>query len=235
MWRMLIYGSLVHVVVCAGICLIQKFDDSTWKMSSKERGMAVMISGLNGILAWGIFALGKQQLKGRDIIFLALFAGCLLFACITDLKKCVVFQFIWWTTIIILGAWFIYRIRQNDSASCIIQPEVPFVLKIGELLLYILLQEFFFCRMYGRADCHGFSLCAVALFMCGINMSGYVYHMAIAFGMLGIIQLARGNVNRRGNLKKPVPFLPYITLSFWLLLYIAFFPKEWYIYSYVTF
>lgn len=164
-------------------------------------------------------------MRDRELICLALFGGCLLFACITDAKKCVVFQFTWWMAGIILGMWMVNQSVQYERMDHIINLRMQIAWKLWELLVYILLQEFFFARMYGRADCHGFALCAVAEYLCGINMWGYVYHMAIALGILGVVQIHRRNVNRKGNLKQSVPFLPYITVAFWVLLYIAFFPN----------
>lgn len=41
--------------------------------------------------------------------------------------------------------------------------------------------------------------------------------MLVSFGILGMVQLLRHNINAKGNLKKPVPFIPYIALAFLLL------------------
>jgi hypothetical protein len=43
--------------------------------------------------------------------------------------------------------------------------------------------------------------------------------MAFAFGALAALQLLRRNIDKRGNLKQPVAFLPYISASFALLLW----------------
>jgi len=137
----------------------------------------------------------------------------------------VVFQFTWWVAAVILVVWFMVKYVRYGCNLVTIQPGTSILSGLCGLFLYILMQEFFFSRMYGRADCHGFVLCGVAQYLCGINMSGYVYHMAIAWGMLAVVQLGRKNVNRKGNLKQPVAFLPYIALAFWIGLYIAFFPK----------
>lgn len=225
MERILIYSCVVYAVVGVGMFLIQRFDHFSWEITGRGKYILLILSGISGVLLWRISAFGNIRFTRKEMLFLAMFAGCLLFACITDSKRCVVFQFTWWMAAVVLGIWFVEKIAQNDGIIRIIERDNPVTLKLCELLVYILLQEYFFSRMYGKADCHGFALCAVAEYLCGINMSGYVYHMAIAFGMLGAVQLVKGNVNCKGNLKCSVPFLPYITVSFWVLLYIAFFFK----------
>lgn len=225
MERILIYSIIVYTVAGGGINLIQRFDDSSWKMTRKEKRVLFIVSSVNGIILRKITVFWGTTVTEAERIVLALFAGCLLFACITDVKKCVVFQFTWWVAAVVLVVWFVVRYVRCDCNPVTIQPGASTLSGLCGLLLYLLLQEFLFCRMYGRADCHGFVLCAVAQYLCGINMSGYVYHMTIAFGMLGIVQLVRKNVNCKGNLKQPVAFLPYITAAFWVWLYLAFFPK----------
>lgn len=225
MERILIFSIVVYVVASAGICLIRRLDDSSWELTFVEKCVLFAVSSMNGIVLRGISGLGRTKVTEAEYIFLALFAGCLLFACITDFKQCVVFQFTWWVAVVALGGWGAVKMMRNGWSIVNVRQDTSMLSHLGGLFLYIMLQECFFSRMYGRADCHGFSLCAVAEYLCGINMSGYVYHMAIAFGMLGVVQVVRKNVNCKGNLKKPVAFLPYITVAFWLWLYIAFFPK----------
>jgi len=225
MERALLYSLMVYAVVSVSIRLIQRFDDSSWKITGMGKYILPGISGINGILLWEISVLGKMRITEKEMIFLSLFAGCLLFACLTDFRKCIVFQFTWWMAAAVLGMWFIEKNIWNGWTNGTIKPDLQVLTGMCELILYILLQEFIFARMYGRADCHAFGTCAIAGYLCGINMKGYVYHMAIAFGMLGCVQLIRGNVNCKGNLKQSVAFLPYITFGFWVWLYIAFFPK----------
>ena len=82
------------------------------------------------------------------------------------------------------------------------------------LFVFILLQEMFFSRMYGRADCHGFAACAVVGASFGMGLKQFLLHMLIAFGILGVVQSIRKNVDRKGNLKEAVPFIPYISVAF---------------------
>lgn len=82
------------------------------------------------------------------------------------------------------------------------------------LLLFFALQQGLFARMYGRADCHAFCLCAAAFALMGYGFELWIEHMALAYVLLAVAQALRRNIARTGNLKKPVPFLPYITVSF---------------------
>ena len=134
-------------------------------------------------------------------------AASLLFACATDCKSCEVYNFTWW----IGGAAALLLLagdRDNISATNMVQ-----------LLFYIALQLFFFSKMYGKADCYAFSVCAVAETAAGMHLMEYLFHMLIAFAFLALVQGGKRNIARNGNLKHPVPFLPYITLAFWTLLW----------------
>lgn len=89
----------------------------------------------------------------------------------------------------------------------------------AELGIFVLLQLKFFSRMYGRADCYAFCVCAAAEAAAGLGMAGFLGHMLGAFCLLAVVQGARRNIDAGGNLKRPVPFLPYITLAFWAMLW----------------
>lgn len=94
---------------------------------------------------------------------------------------------------------------------------------VAGLGLFVLLQLKLFSKMYGRADCYAFCVCALAEAAAGLGIVEFLIHMLAAFCLLAVIQGIHRNIDRRGNLKQPVPFLPYITLAFWTLL--------WYHYS----
>lgn len=86
------------------------------------------------------------------------------------------------------------------------------------MILFALLQYLLFMRLYGEGDVMAFQICALYLVGEGGNLMTMLLHMALAFGLLGAVQLARGNINKKGNLKTPVPFLPYIACSIlWFL------------------
>lgn len=86
------------------------------------------------------------------------------------------------------------------------------------LLLFALLQYLLFMRLYGEGDVMAFQICALYLAAAGGNLLTMLLHMAVSFAMLGAVQLLKGNVNEKGNLKTPVPFLPYIACgALWFL------------------
>ena len=129
---------------------------------------------------------------------------CLLFACVTDCRTCEVYNFTWW----ISGTAAAVLILLNGTLK-------------GEMLLelglFCLLQLLVFTKMYGRADCYAFCVCAMVEAAEGMGFMEFLLHMLLAFGILAPVQLLYHNVDRRGNLKQPVPFLPYITLAFGLV------------------
>lgn len=145
------------------------------------------------------------------LVLWSVIAVCLLFACITDCRTCQVYNFTWW----ISGTAALLLLATGEKSM-----DVECAAELG---FFMLLQLKLFSKMYGRADCYAFCVCALAEAAAGLGLAGYLVHMLTAFCLLAVIQGIRRNVDRRGNLKQPVPFLPYITLAFWTLL--------WYHYS----
>ena len=78
----------------------------------------------------------------------------------------------------------------------------------------VLVQELIMCRAYGRADSHAFSCCAVFMCLSGSGLEGHILHMSLSLALLTFVQLLRGNIGRNLKLKHPVPFVPYIAVSF---------------------
>lgn len=134
-------------------------------------------------------------------------AACLLFACITDCKSHEVYNVTWW---IAGAAAAMLLLAEMDRL------DVAFLLELG---FFISLQLSLFPKMYGRADCYAFSVCAVAEAAAGLSLAGYFLHMLVSFILLAFVQALRHNIGKGGNLRQPVPFLPYITLAFWALLW----------------
>lgn len=89
---------------------------------------------------------------------------------------------------------------------------------IAELILFAGLQWILFRKMYGAADVAAFMVCAVYLAAEGRSMESYLMHMAVTFFLLGVVQLGKGNVSDRGNLKHPVALFPYITVGFLIII-----------------
>lgn len=90
--------------------------------------------------------------------------------------------------------------------------------RILPILLYIGFQIMIFMRMYGAADGMVFMVCAVFENCFGKGTATFLMHMAAAYLLLALIQGIRRNIGRDGNLKQPVPFVPYIAATVWFFL-----------------
>ncbi|MGN0401883.1 MAG: hypothetical protein ACI4HQ_06430 [Acetatifactor sp.] len=133
--------------------------------------------------------------------------GCFTFACVMDYRTRTVYNFVWW----ISGAAALVLLFQRRPGP---DPE-----QWIELAVFLGLQLFLFSTMYGRADCYAFCVCGIAEAAAGMGLKGYLIHMLLSFFLLALVQGMRRNIAETGNLKYPVPFLPYITLAFWTLLW----------------
>ena len=92
---------------------------------------------------------------------------------------------------------------------------------VWDLLIFAALQYLLFSKMYGMADCHAFVASAILLSAFGGTILIYLIHMLLTIVFLGVVQLFCGNVNRHGNLHRPVAMLPYVLSAFlvvWLFL-----------------
>ncbi len=139
-----------------------------------------------------------------------LFMGFLLVAAIMDWETREVYNMIWMVAIAI---WCVCLFAQ----MCGEKDAVTVDGRLAEVIIFALLQQFFFCRFYGRADCHAFCCSAMFLSLQGKGIVYYLLHMLIALGSLAIVQLLEKNINRKGNLKEPVAFVPYIAIAFVLV------------------
>lgn len=209
------YWVLIYGVVSLEMLLIQKLDEADWIMEQKDRVVLFGYCGINSVLICHI-----SCMDGASMLLLSVLAGCLLFACMTDCKNCAVFQFTWWVAGV-MGGLLLYRSFITDYIV-LCSSDLRREPSLLSLFLYVLLQEAIFCKAYGRADCHAFVVCAVVESAFGMNVLGYFVHMILAFVGLAITQAFRHNINRKGNLKQSVAFLPYITASFWVLLYVVY-------------
>ena len=203
------------VVFLTYYCLrmLQKLDKEAECIKQQKKGVSPVLQLCVCVLnSEAVFLFGEIWMFGTDIfpvnnmiwyvMLFAILAGCLTAACIMDVESCMIYDYVWWLGMI--AGVLLLCIGKCD--------------RIMELLLFILLQELFFCRFYGRADCHAFAVCAITETAMGIGMKGYLIHMLVAFSMLALIQGMCHTINNKGNLKQPIPFLPYITGSFWILM-----------------
>jgi len=189
----------------AGLQIIKKWDEPLSLKRSKYFGI-VAATVLEGSI---ILYLTVGETEGCRL-FMAVIGGCLLLACVTDLVLCQVYNFTWWPALT-AAAILMWR-----SLSWMSRGRAEDVLY--SVLFFLFLQFVWFCRMYGKADCYAFSVCAITGAARGMKAAGFLIHMLSAYVLLFFVQTACRNLDKRGNLKRPVPFLPYITISFWMLL-----------------
>lgn len=199
-------GIVIGAVVATGVCAIARWDVA---LPFNRCHVGLIFAG---IIAEGIWI--SRILEGRsvwEIFLLGVFAGCLLLACITDSFLCQVHCFVWWLG---MAAGILLGMVSPDGAlkSPSVWPSL-----VG-LLVFGVLQYGVFGRTYGRADCHAFFTCALVETALGAGMATYLMQMIVAYLLLIIVQAGKKNITKHGRLQTPVPFLPYINLSFWLTL-----------------
>lgn len=154
--------------------------------------------------SWGVFSVELWLLQAVGYV---LFVGSMVAACIMDVKEQLVYRFVWLIAAAGVSA-VIVAVRMRGVGMNIAS--------LTDLVLFVMLQQLWFGRFYGRADCHAFCVSAFMLWASGFVLLDYVMHMLLAFVGLALIQLMRRNVRRNGQLKKPVPMIPYIAVALWV-------------------
>lgn len=153
---------------------------------------------------------------GAEGILLSLLAGGLLAAACMDAENCYVYNYVWWWCLLWTGILSVFPaggqytdggLWRSTDGICIRQA--------AAVLVFIALQQCLFARMYGRADSHAFSVCALISCRWRAGMLWFLIHMLSAVTLLAVIQLWKGNVTRGGKLRTPKPFIPYIIITFW--------------------
>lgn len=127
--------------------------------------------------------------------------SCFAAAAVMDLQEQCVYRYIWY-----LAAGFLVPILYRRE------------IQVWSLIGYALLQETLFSCFYGRADCHGFVAAGLFLYSVGGNFQSCIIHMGITFLEVFVVQLCKGNINARGNLKQPVALIPYLVTALQMML-----------------
>lgn len=197
--------TIILGIVKVGLLVIKKRDRP---LPLNSRGyVGILISAIT--LKITILCLTIGEPKSNQLL-LSIIGGCLILACATDWVLCQVYNFIWWialtaSAVLLWRSLYLPQIEKKEEI-------------LIALLLFFILQFTVFCRTYGKADGYAFCVCAVTEATRGMKLAGFLFHMLLAYALLFLVQTIRGNLNRRGNLKKPVPFLPYITITFWVII-----------------
>ena len=201
-------SAIILTVVLMGLLFIAKWD----KPIIPEGSNWIWIFFATFLESGAIAILFREE-STLEQMLLGIFAGCLLLACITDLTFCQVYNFTWW-----LGYGTGIGIILCRLESVNKTPEMCII--ISNLICFCGLQMLIFRRMYGKADGYAFMACALVEAAFGMKLVGYLWQMLWAFLISGIVQGLMRNIAKNGDLKRPVPFLPYIVFSFWgIMLY----------------
>lgn len=196
---------MIMAVTALGLWIIAMWDGP---LRLKGRSWLWIVTGA-AAEAGCIAKLCMERYSVGEGLIWGVLGGSLLLACVTDRLIGQVYNFTWWFFLAAIALlWCFGRgPLQGSNSDCGI---------LGWVMVYLGLQLLLAGRVYGRADSYAFCACALAQTLLGIPAAGFLAHMSIAYVLLFVIQLARRNIDRRGNLRKPVPFLPYITAAFWV-------------------
>lgn len=198
---------MILAIVAMGVFLIGKWDEP---LPLKAISWLWILAGAVAEFAGIMVSAGDSS--GYEKLLWAVFGGSLLLACVTDSLLCQVYNFTWWISLAAALA-LLWRRRNVLMESGFICSDI-----LGWLLIFVGLQLLLRGRIYGSADSYAFCACALAETAFGISAAGFLTHMLLACLLLFAVQLFRRNINHKGNLRRPVPFMPYITAAFWMTL-----------------
>ena len=221
------FGVLCTIFVSVAGLFWMGSRDAEWDMCLPMWANMVLaaVCGLNSLC---ILLLGNSCFI-KDLL-LGWLAGSLVAAAVMDLWNQMVYRFVWWSAgAAMIGIWLLHFYTEKMAGENTGQI-VSYALRqiFPGLMLYIIIQHTVFGRLYGRADCHAFGICAVGMAVLGMTFEDFAIHMVLAYFGLTVVQFLSGNIAQGGRLKKPVPFVPYIVAAFWL--WVDFNVRKWYIY-----
>ena len=176
------------------------------------------ISAVHGVLMKLVLCgMGSKAVVSEGIL-LSLLAGGLLAAAYMDAEKCWVYNYVWWWCLLSEILLFIVRIWKCGGMSATDVPGNLFIRQLGSFIIFVMLQHFLFEKMYGKADCYAFCICALAESIYGGGLFLFLLHMLIAVMLMAIVQIYRKNLMWNGKLRKPGAFIPYIVVAFWIIM-----------------
>ena len=180
-------------------------------------GNAIVIAVICGMEPGETFAGGNRYLYlAAEGILLSLLAGGLLAAACMDEENCYVYNYVWWWCLLWTGILLGVSCGGANTATAAWRYPVPDrIRQAAAVAVFAALQQYLFARMYGRADSHAFSVCALISCRWQGEMLWFLIHMLLALALLAVVQLWKGNVTRKGTLRTPKPFIPYIIVIFW--------------------
>ncbi len=199
-WMAAVFSLQLTLVI--GVLKVISLLDHTYKCVGDKTTAGILAAGCCA----GAGFIFRNCPRGPPMLWFvySVLAVYLTICVLTDLRACIVYDFLQ-----LPGA-------MAGALFCLSRP-LPAGSGAG-LVLFALLQYLLFGRLYGIGDAMVFQVCSLYLAGRGGDLRTFLLHMALAFVLLGIVQSLRHNINKRGNLKTPVPFVPYIACSLlWFL------------------
>ena len=126
---------------------------------------------------------------------------CFIKAMLEDAQWQRVHRYLWW-------------ISRTASLGLLLLHWEAFLQVAGDLVFFALVQLLLFSRLYGRADCHAFQVCSMMLAAYGGTLKTFLLHMLFTILILGLVQLCKKNISKKGDLKEPVAMIPYVMPAF---------------------
>lgn len=196
----MMFGLQLALSVTA-LWLIVKLDPKHGLRADREAGCTLLAGCVVGA---GFIACAHSRESPAIWLAYLILAVYLTVCVITDRQTCMVYDFLQ---------------LPAAAAGAVLCMLLPLPVSGGAALIcFAMLQYFIFMRLYGRGDGMAFQVCSLFIIGAGGGLETLLLHMATAFSLLGIVQLLRGNINRKGNLNTSVPFLPYIACGLlWFL------------------
>lgn len=152
-------------------------------------------------LGFFVYVVEAEPIHKVCLLVLAVY---LVVCSVMDSMLCMVNDFMQYIGIVGGSIWVLYFLPEPRIGS--------------SLLVYALVQYVLFRKMYGSGDVMAFQICALYLAGRGKDIECYLYHMAICYLVLAVVQGIKGNITVKGELKKPVPLYPYIAVGFLLII-----------------
>lgn len=193
---------IVGIVGCsAGILMLFYRIDEELQRCSKKR-LWKNLNCYGGVISLSLVFV-TPCFGGLEWVTLVLLGTYLLVCTVTDILLCQVYDIMQYLGVLGGVLWLFVQSPK---------PGIGF-----SLIFFALIQYLVLICMYGKADGMGFCICSLYLAGAGVDIEGYLYHMMVSFCLLALIQGVRGNISRKGNLKKVVALYPYISLGFLIM------------------
>lgn len=180
-------GGILICAFCFAKALLLKIDDALAEQSATHKYLAVIAS----VYLFSVAGLLHSAWEGIFWVSLAL-------AAYSDYVTKEIYDFVYFPA----GVICVYQVLSEGNVE-----------KILGLTVFCCIQMVIFKRLYGVSDCIAFSVCAMYVAAHGGGMQDYWLHMFIAFLLFLIVQAFKRNIDKKGRLKKPGAFIPYIAAA----------------------